>query len=104
MTAVHRNQPDPSQPTGTFLGFPLDGFGFLTSFLLAASSGFFAFFFVTAVAIFGLLGWNLFGNHTASYTLSYKAFGLPVAAVVWTVAFIVFGSLWLRARLKQMQK
>ena len=104
MTAavVGNNEPRQNASPARFLGFPLDGFGFLTSFLLAASSGFFAFFLVTALGIFGLLGYNLFGHHTVSYTMSYRSFGLPVAVVVWVVSFGVFGTLWVRARLKSL--
>jgi hypothetical protein len=101
--AVSKQEPAWKPAGARFLGFPLDGFGFLTSLLLAASSGFFAFFLVTALGIFGLLGYNLLGHHAVSYTLSYRSFGLPVAVVVWVVAFAVFGTLWVRARVKSLQ-
>ena len=100
--AVGNKGQDGQGKSARFLGFPLDGFGFLTSFLLAASSGFFAFFLVTALGIFGLLGYNLFGHHAVSYTMSYRSFGLPVAVVVWVVSFGVFGTLWVRARVKSL--
>jgi hypothetical protein len=85
--------------SGTFLGFPLEGFGFLLSFLLALASGFFAFFLTTAVAIFSLLVWNQGMHHTVNYADSYLYAGLPAAVVVWVVAFFVFGSLWIRAKI-----
>ena len=84
---------------GKFLGFPLKGFGFFTSLLLAASSGFFTFFLVTAVAIFGLLFWNQDLHHTVNYANSYLYFGFPAAVAVWSIALGVFGVLWLRAKL-----
>ena len=84
---------------GSFLGFPLKGFGFFTSLLLALSSGFFTFFFVTAVAIFGLLIWNQGFHHTINYANSYLYFGFPAAVVVWVLAFGVFGTLWIRAKI-----
>lgn len=84
----------------TFLGYPLEGFGFLTSFLLALASGFFAFFLSTTLAIFSLLVWNQGMHHTVNYADSYLFVGLPVAVVVWLVAFAVFGSLWIRAKIK----
>jgi hypothetical protein len=84
---------------GAFLGFPLEGFGFLTSLLLALSSGFFTFFLVTALAIFGLLIWNQMLHHTVNYANSYLFFGFPSAVVVWVVALGVFGTLWVRAKI-----
>ncbi len=85
--------------SGSFLGFPLEGFGFFTSLLLAASSGFFTFFLVTAISIFGLLIWNQILHHTVNYANSYLFFGLPAAIVVWTIAIGVFGTLWIRAKI-----
>ena len=85
---------------GSFLGFPLEGFGFFTSLLLALSSGFFTFFLVTALSIFGLLVWNQMLHHTVNYANSYLFFGLPAAVVVWAVALVVFGARWIRARIK----
>ncbi len=60
--------------SGTFLGFPLEGFGFFTSLLLALSSGFFTFFLVTALSIFGLLVWNQILHHNVNYANSYLFF------------------------------
>jgi hypothetical protein len=84
---------------GAFLGFPLEGFGFFTSLLLAVGSGFFTFFLVTALAIFGLLIWNLALHHTVNYADSYLFFGFPSAVVVLAVALVVFGTLWIRAKI-----
>jgi hypothetical protein len=88
-----------SSSEGKFLGFPLKGFGFFTSLLLAASSGFFTFFLVTAIAIFSLLVWNQLLHHTVNYANSYLYFGFPAACAVWSIALIVFGTLWIRARI-----
>jgi hypothetical protein len=85
---------------GKFLGFPLKGFGLFTSLLLTLSSGFFAFFLVTTLAIFGLLFWNLFLHHSVNYANSYRYFGIPAAIVIWAMALAVFGTLWLRAKIK----
>jgi hypothetical protein len=86
------------QPSGSFLGFPLEGFGLFTSLLLALSSGFFTFFLVTALSIFGLLVWNQMLHHTVNYANSYLFFGFPAAVAVWTIALAVFGTLWIRAK------
>ena len=83
----------------SFLGFPLEGFGFFTSLLLATASGFFAFFLVTGIAIFALLIWNQLLHHTVNYANSYLFFGFPSAVVVWAVAVAVFGTLWVRAKI-----
>jgi hypothetical protein len=88
-----------SRTGGSFLGFPLEGFGLFTSLLLTASSGFLTFFLVTALSIFGLLGWNLIGHHRVNYANSYLFFGFPSAVAVWTIAALVFGSLWIRAKI-----
>jgi hypothetical protein len=85
--------------TRKFLGFPLEGFGLFTSLLLTASSGFFTFFLVTALSIFGLLFWNGVLGHKVNYANSYLFFGFPAAVVVWAVALVVFGTLWIRARI-----
>ena len=84
---------------GTFLGFPLEGFGFFISLLLAMASGFFTFFLVTTLAIFSLLIWNQGMHHTVNYADSYRWVGFPAAVVVWIVAFGVFGTLWIRAKI-----
>ena len=81
----------------TFLGFPLQGFGFLISLLLTLAMGFFTFFASTALAIFALLGWNLLGHHAVNYADSYRFVGLPAGSVALVGAFFVFGRLWLRA-------
>ena len=94
-------QPAQSErPTGgTVLGFPLKGFGFFTSLLLAFAAAFFTFFASTAVAIFALLGWNLVGHHAVSYADSYLYVGVPAFVVVLVVALPVFAVLWIRAKL-----
>jgi len=85
--------------SGSFLGFPLEGFGFFTSLLLATASGFFAFFLMTGIAIFGLLIWNQLLHHTVNYADTYLYIGFPSAVAVWTVALGVFGTLWVRAKI-----
>ena len=83
---------------GSFLGFPLEGFGFATSVLLTVASGCLAFFVATAAAIFSLLVWNQALHHSVNYANSYRYVGFPVAVVVWAVALAVFGGLWVRAK------
>ena len=83
----------------TFLGFPLEGFGWFTSLLLTVASGFLAFFLVTAFAIFALLVWNQGMGHHVNYANSYLYAGFPSAVAVWTVALCVFGTLWVRAKI-----
>ncbi len=86
---------------GTVLGFPLEGFGLFTSLLLSLAAAFFTFFASTCVAIFALLGWNLIGHHTVSYADSYRYVGFPAGVVVLVVALPVFGTLWVRAKLRR---
>ena len=87
--------------SGTVLGFPLEGFGLFTSLLLSFATAFFTFFVVTTIAIFSLLAWNLIGGHTVNYAYSYRYAGFPAAIVALAVALPVFGTLWLRARLRK---
>jgi hypothetical protein len=88
------------QPAGgTVLGFPLKGFGLITSLLLALASAFFTFFASTTVAIFALLAWNLVGHHAVSYADSYRYVGFPAFIVVLLVALPVFAVLWIKAKL-----
>jgi hypothetical protein len=86
--------------SGTFLGFPLEGFGLFTSLLLAFASAFFTFFASTCIAIFSLLGWNLIGRHTVNYADSYLYIGFPAGLLVLALALPVFGVLWVRARVR----
>ena len=86
---------------GTFLGFPLKGFGLLTSLLLVLASAFFAFFASTTLAILSLLAWNLFGGHTVNYADSYLYIGFPAGIVVLIIALPVFGTLWVRAKTRR---
>ena len=86
---------------GTVLGFPLEGFGLFTSLLLSVASAFFTFFATTCIAIFSLLAWNVFGHHTVSYADSYRYVGFPAGVLVLLVALPVFGTLWVRAKMRK---
>jgi hypothetical protein len=86
---------------GTVFGFPLEGFGLFTSLLLAFASAFFTFFASTCIAIFSLLAWNVIGQHRVSYADSYLYVGLPAAVIVLLAALPVFGTLWVREKLRK---
>jgi hypothetical protein len=86
---------------GTFLGFPLAGFSFFQSMLLAFASAFFTFFATTCIAIFSLLAWNLIGGHTVNYADSYLYIGLPASLLVLIIALPLFGALWVRAKVRK---
>jgi hypothetical protein len=87
--------------SGTVLGFPLEGFGLLTSLLLSVAAAFFTFFATTCVAIFSLLAWNLIGGHAVNYADSYLYVGFPAGVLVLVVALPVFGTLWVRAKVRR---
>jgi ABC-type nickel/cobalt efflux system permease component RcnA len=83
------------------LGFPLEGFGFFTSLLLSFAAAFFTFFATTCIAIFALLAWNVIGGHKIDFADTYLYVGLPAGVLVLIVALPVFGTLWLRAKLRK---
>ncbi len=86
---------------GRVLGFPLEGFGFFTSLLLAFAAAFFTFFATTCIAIFALLVWNAGASHKINFADSYLYVGFPAGVVVLIVALPVFGTLWVRAKLRK---
>jgi hypothetical protein len=86
---------------GTFLGFPLEGFSFFQSVLLALTSAFLAFFATTTIAIFALLAWNLIGHHSVNYADSYLYVGFPAGVITLLIALPLFGSLWIRAKARR---
>jgi hypothetical protein len=90
-----------AQRRGKVLGFPLEGFGLFTSLLLSLASAFFTFFAATCIAIFSLLGWNVFGHHTVSYADSYRYVGFPAGVLVLLIALPLFGVLWVRAKVRK---
>jgi hypothetical protein len=84
----------------TLFGFPLEGFGLFTSLLLSFAAAFFTFFASTTIAIFALLGWNLFGGHAVNYADSYRYVGFPAGVIVLATALPLFGALWVRAKMQ----
>jgi hypothetical protein len=88
-------------PGGTFLGFPLEGFSFFQSMLLAFASAFFTFFATTCLAIFALLAWNGIGHHTVNYADTYLYVGFPAGLLILCIALPLFGALWLRAKFQR---
>lgn len=88
------------RPAAKFLGFPLEGFSFFASALLTLATGFFTFFASTFLAIVSLLIWNGILGHTIDYADTYRYVGLPAGVIALVVAFFVFGTLWIRAKLR----
>jgi hypothetical protein len=86
------------RPGGRIFGFPLRGFGLLSSLLLAFASAFLAFFASTCISIFALLIWNLGGHHSVDYADSYRYVGFPAGGVVLALALPFFLVLWVRAK------
>jgi len=84
----------------TIFGFPLEGFNLFQSVLLSLASAFFTFFATTCIAIFALLAWNGLGGHSVNYADSYLFVGLPAGIAVLVVAVPLFGTLWLRAKIR----
>lgn len=97
------SQPALHQEGHRFLGFPLEGFGFFTSMLLAFAAAFFTFFASTFLAIIWLLIWNGILGHNVNYADSYLYVGVPAGLGMLTVALPVFATLWVRAKIKKMR-
>ena len=91
------------QDGAKFLGFPLEGFGLFTSLLLAFAAAFFTFFASTFLAIISLLVWNQILGHNVDYADTYLYVGLPAGLVMLMVALPVFGTLWIKAKLRKMR-
>lgn len=85
---------------GTVFGFPLKGFSLFQSLLLSVAAAFFTFFATTCIAIFSLLAWNVIGGHAVSYVDTYLYVGAPAGVLVLVVALPVFGSMWVRAKMR----
>ena len=96
-------QPALRQDGARFLGFPLEGFGFFTSLLLAFATAFFTFFATTFLAIMSLLVWNEILGHSVNYADTYRYVGLPAGLGMLTIALPVFGTLWVKAKLKRLR-
>ena len=90
------------QDGAKFLGFPLEGFGLFTSLLLSFAAAFFTFFASTFLAIFSLLVWDQVLGHHVNYADTYRYVGLPAGLVMLAVALPVFGTLWVRGKLKKL--
>lgn len=86
---------------GKIFGFPLRGFGLLSSLLLSFASAFFVFFASTTLAIFALLIWNLGGHHSVNYADSYRDVGFPAGVIVLAIALPFFLILWVRAKFQR---
>jgi hypothetical protein len=86
---------------GKIFGFPLEGFSLSQSLLLSVASAFFTFFFLTAVSIFSLLFWNVFGRHSVNYAYTYRYVGFPAGVLVLVVALPFFLTLWVRAKVRK---
>jgi len=67
---------------GRVFGFPLKGFGFFTSLLLAFAAAFFTVFRTTTVAIFALLAWKCAGPPHGELCRQYKYVGFSRGVVV----------------------
>jgi hypothetical protein len=83
---------------GTVFGFPLKGFGFVSSLLLSFASAIITFCVTTMVAIFVMLGMRIAGDKTIDFALSYRDVGFPASIVVLAVALPFFLTLWIRAK------
>jgi hypothetical protein len=97
--AVSHNRQGGAQG-GKIFGFPLRGFGLLSSLLLSFASALFTFCVTTMVAIFALLIYRANGHATVDMAMSYRDFGFPASVVVLAIALPFFLTLWVRAKIK----
>ena len=83
------------------LGFPLEGFSLFQSLLLSFAAAFFTFFLTTCIAIFALLFWNAFSARKVNFAYTYLYVGFPAGVLVLLIALPLFGTLWVRAKLRK---
>ncbi len=102
MTPTHPTTAVPPAQTNdaTFFGIPIGQFGFFSSLLLSAATGFMAFFLTTFCSIFGVMLYD--GIHHLSLqnlNISYKFIAAPVGltALLFSLAYLL--SLWVRRKL-----
>ena len=91
----------PRHSEGSFLGFPLAGFSLFQSLLLAFATAFFTFFLTTFLAIISLLVWNGLLKHTVDYADSYRNVGFPAGVIMLAITLPLFGTLWVRAKIRK---
>jgi hypothetical protein len=84
---------------GKIFGFPLRGFGLVSSLLLSFASALFTFCVTTMVAIFALLIYRQNGHPAVDMAISYRDIGFPAAMVVLAIALPFFLTLWIRAKI-----
>ncbi len=97
MTATHDAQ-FANQTGGRIFGFPLKGFGLISSLMLSFASSILTFCVTTMVAIFVLLGMKMAGHAGLDFAVSYRSIGFPASIVVLAVALPFFLTLWIRAK------
>ena len=83
-----------------FWDFLLEGFSLFQSLLLSFAAAFLTFFATTFLAIVSLLVWNLLGSHSVNFADTYLYVGFPAGVLVLVVALPFFGTLWIRAKLR----
>lgn len=84
---------------GTVFGFPLRGFGLVSSLLLSFASALFTFCLVTTFSIFGLLIYRFNGHPKVDMAIAYRDIGFPAALIVLVIALPIFLTLWIRAKI-----
>lgn len=97
------SQPALHHEGARFLGFPLEGFGFFTSLLLALAAAFFTFFATTFLAIMSLLVWNEIFGHSVNYADTYRYIGFPAGVGMLVLALPLFATLWVKAKMKRLR-
>jgi hypothetical protein len=85
---------------GKIFGFPLRGFGLVSSLMLSFASSLFTFCVTTMVAIFALLIYRADGHPAVDMAISYRDFGFPASMVVLAIALPFFLTLWVRAKIQ----
>ncbi len=92
--------PSPVAGDSKIFGIPIGGFGFFSSLLLSAASGFLAFFLTTFCSIFGVIIYDsIYHLSLQNLNISYKFIAAPVGltAMLFSLAYLL--SLWIRRKL-----
>jgi TRAP-type C4-dicarboxylate transport system permease small subunit len=98
------NHVERARREGELFGIPLGDLGWFQSLLMGVATGMAAFFLATFLAIFALLIYSSVSHKMPDFSLTYKAVGLPVGAVVMALSLGFLGVQWSKRMVRKSRK